>query len=247
MAGSSSPLDQFLIKKIIPIEVGGLDFSFTNSALFMFLAVALSSGFLLYGIRKMAIMPTRLQTFVELIFQFVADTLKDGASEKARKFFPLVFSLFIFVLTCNILGMIPGAFTVTSHFTVTFALAAVVFFAIVGYGFYKHGLRFLGVFAPSGVPLVMQFLMVPIELISFLARPFSLAIRLGANMMAGHILLKVIAGFAVSLGALNILFSAAPILFLMIVIAFEFLVAFIQAYIFAVLTCVYLNDAVNLH
>jgi F-type H+-transporting ATPase subunit a len=238
----ASPIEQFQIKPIIPV------ISFTNSSLFMIGAAAVIVGGLLYATRKRAVVPGRAQSVAEVLHDFVANTLVDATGKEGMKFFPLVFSLFMFVLTANLLGMIPGFFTVTSHIIVTFALALLVIGTVVIYGFMKHGTHFLGLFVPSGVPAWLLPFIVVIELISFLSRPISLSLRLFANMLAGHIALKVFAGFVVSLlaagGALTIL-APLPLLMAVALMALEFLVAALQAYVFTVLTCIYLNDALH--
>jgi F-type H+-transporting ATPase subunit a len=211
-------------------------------------AAAVIVGGLLLATRKRAVVPGRAQSIAEVLHDFVANTLVDATGKEGMKFFPLVFSLFMFVLTANLLGMIPGFFTVTSHIIVTFALAMLVIGTVVVYGFMKHGTHFLGLFVPSGVPGWLLPFIVVIELISFLSRPISLSLRLFANMLAGHIALKVFAGFVVSLlaagGALTIL-APLPLLMAVALMALEFLVAALQAYVFTVLTCIYLNDALH--
>ncbi|MBF9231821.1 F0F1 ATP synthase subunit A [Microvirga alba] len=238
----ASPIEQFQIKPIIPV------INFTNSSLFMVGAVAVIVGGLLLATRKRAVVPGRAQSVAEILHDFVAGTLRDAAGAEGMKFFPLVFSLFMFVLTANLLGMIPGFFTVTSHVIVTFSLAILVIGTVVVYGFVKHGTHFLGLFVPSGVPGWLLPFIVVIELISFLSRPISLSLRLFANMLAGHIALKVFAGFVVALlgagGALSIL-APLPLLMAVALMALEFLVAALQAYVFTVLTCIYLNDALH--
>jgi F-type H+-transporting ATPase subunit a len=244
----TDPIHQFQISKIIPIEIGGYDFSFTNSSLFMVATVALASAFLYFATAGRSLIPGRLQSMSEMAYEFVASTLKDSAGTAGMKFFPLVFSLFMFVLVANLLGMIPYFFTVTSHLIVTFSLAMLVILTVVSYGFYKHGLKFLNLFMPHGIPGALVPLVVMIEVISFLSRPISLSVRLFANMLAGHITLKVFAGFVVSLSALGftgILGSILPLTMTVALTGLEFLVAFLQAYVFTVLTCMYLNDAIH--
>ena len=239
----ASPIEQFQIKPIIPV------ISFTNSSLFMVGAAAADRRRpAATPRRKRAVVPGRAQSVAEVLHEFVAGTLNDATGQEGMKFFPLVFSLFMFVLTANLLGMIPGFFTVTSHIIVTFALALLVIGTVVVYGFMKHGTHFLGLFVPSGVPAWLLPFIVVIELISFLSRPISLSLRLFANMLAGHIALKVFAGFVVALlgagGALTIL-APLPLLMAVALMALEFLVAALQAYVFTVLTCIYLNDALH--
>lgn len=242
------PLHQFAIVKILPIKVGGLDLSFTNSALFMVLTVAAITLFATWATTSRALVPGRAQSVAEMLYEFVATTLKNAAGQEGMKFFPLVFSLFSFVLFANLFGMVPYFFTVTSHIIVTFALAMVVILTVVGYGIWRHGLHFFGLFVPHGVPMALIPLVTAIEVISFLSRPISLSVRLFANMLAGHITLKVFAGFVFSLGALGgigVVGSLLPLAMTIALTALEFLVAFLQAYVFTVLTCMYLNDAVH--
>jgi F-type H+-transporting ATPase subunit a len=244
----TDPIHQFKINKIVPIEFGGYDFSFTNSSLFMVATVTLACAFLYFATAGRSLIPGRLQSLSEMAYEFVASTLRDSAGTAGMKFFPLVFSLFMFVLVANLLGMIPYFFTVTSHLIVTFAMAMLVILTVVGYGFYKHGFKFLNLFVPHGVPGLLVPLVVMIEVISFLSRPISLSVRLFANMLAGHITLKVFAGFVVSLSALGftgVLGAILPLAMTVALTGLEFLVAFLQAYVFTVLTCMYLNDAIH--
>ena len=245
---ANDPTHQFLVNKIVPIEIGGIDFSFTNASLFMVATVAAAAGFLYLTTSQRGLVPSRLQSVSEMSYEFIASMLREGAGSHGMKFFPFVFSLFMFVLTANLLGMVPYFFTVTSQIIVTFALALLVIGTVIFYGFYKHGFGFLKLFVPAGVPGALLPLVVSIEVISFLSRPISLSIRLFANMLAGHITLKVFAGFVTSLGALGAVGVAGAILPLLMTVALtglEFLVSFLQAYVFAVLTCMYLNDAVH--
>ncbi len=241
---SHSPLSQFEIKPIIDLNFLGFDISFTNSALFMMLSVGIL-GLMIFSLkRKLSIIPGRMQSFCEIIYEFTSNTITDNVGKAGLQYFPLVFSLFIFILFCNLLGMLPYGFTVTSHIIVTFALAFLVFLTVTILGFVKHGLKFLSLFLPSGTPLWLAPLMIVIELFTYMARPVSLSIRLAANLMAGHVLLKVIAGFVLMMGVSG---GWLPIPFLVLFTGFEIFVAILQAYIFTILTCVYLNDAVNLH
>jgi F0F1-type ATP synthase, subunit a len=245
---ANDPTHQFQISKIVPIEIGGMDFSFTNASLFMVATVACAAGFLYFATSQRGLIPGRAQSVAEMSYEFIAGMLREGAGNSGMKFFPMVFTLFMFVLTANLLGMFPYFFTVTSQIIVTFALALFVIGTVLVYGFYKHGFHFLNVFVPSGVPGILLPLVVAIEIISFLSRPISLSVRLFANMLAGHITLKVFSGFVASLGALGALGIGGAILPLIMTVALtglEFLVAFLQAYVFAVLTCMYLNDAVH--
>lgn len=254
MAGTD-PIHQFVIEDMIPIHLGGdgtagsgLNFSFTNSSLFMALTVIAITTFVLLASSKRALVPSRLQLSGELLYEFVANMLRSSAGTEGMKFFPFVFSLFTFVLFANLFGMIPYFFTVTSHIIVTVALAVLVMAVVIGYGFFRHGFKFLKLFVPAGVPGYVLPIVVPIEIISFLSRPVSLSVRLFGNILAGHITLKVFAGFVVSLGtlgALGWLGALLPLIMTVAITALEFLVAAVQAYVFAVLTSMYLNDAVH--
>lgn len=245
----ASPLDQFVIKPIIPLgKIGNSEIAFTNSSLFMMVVVGVIGVFFMMATSQRALVPGRLQSFAEMLYEFVANTLKSAAGKEGMQYFPLVFSLFLFVLTANFVGMIPGSFTVTSHIIVTFALAMLVFLAVIGIGLARHGTHFFGLFVPQGAPGWLVPFLVVIEVISFLSRPISLSMRLFANMLAGHIALKVFAGFVVSLGALGVggvLGATLPLGMIVALTALEFLVAFLQAYVFTILTCVYLNDALH--
>jgi len=238
------PMHQFEISRWLKLEFLGLDASFTNSSFFMVLAAVLVTGFLLLSMGSRALVPGRLQSVAELSYEFVANMIRENVGSEGMKYFPFVFSLFVFILALNMLGMIPGTFTVTSHIIVTFALAALVFLVVTAIGFARHGFGYLKLFVPEGVPIWLMPLIVPIELISYLIRPISLSVRLFANMMAGHTMLKVFAGFAVSL---PVAAKIAPLIFTVAFTGLEFVVAFLQAFIFTVLTCIYLNDAVNMH
>ena len=243
-AGSlPNPMHQFEIKRLIPLELFGFDASFTNSALFMVIAASIITLFTVYAMRSRALIPTRLQSVAELSYTFVANMVRDNVGTDGMKYFPFVFTLFMFVLVLNMLGMVPYSFTVTSHIIVTFALAAFIFLGVTLVGLAMHGLHFFSFFVPKGVPMFMMPLMVVIEVLSYLTRPISLSVRLFANMMAGHTMLKVFAGFTIMLGVLGV----APIAINVALTGFEILVAFLQAYVFAVLTCIYLNDAIHLH
>jgi F-type H+-transporting ATPase subunit a len=237
-------MHQFEIKRLIPMELFGYDISFTNASLFMVLALVLASLFLITAMSRRSLVPGRLQSIAESTYEFVANIVRENLGQEGMRYFPWVFSIFIFILTLNMLGMVPGSFTVTSHIIVTFALAAMVWLTVTFIGFARHGVGFLKLFVPHGVPFWLMPLIVPIELISYLIRPISLSVRLFANMMAGHTMLKVFAGFAVTL---PVFAKAAPVVFTAAFTGLEFLVAFLQAFIFTVLTCIYLNDAVNMH
>jgi F-type H+-transporting ATPase subunit a len=241
------PIHQFRIEPIVPLHIGGYDLSFTNSSLFMVLTVAAAGAFLLIPTRPKATIPGRWQSAAELTYEFVEKTLKDSAGSAGMKFFPFVFSLFMFILVANLWGMFPYFFTVTSHIIVTAAMAIAVILTVIIYGFWKNGLHFFKLFVPSGVPKAILPFIVVIEVLSFISRPISLSIRLFANMLAGHITLKVFAGFVTLLGSAGILAPLAilPLLGTVALTALEFLVAALQAYVFAILTSLYLNDAIH--
>ena len=236
----ANPLEQFTITPIVPIQLGGIDASLTNSGIFMILAIVCISGLIAYGMRSKAMVPGRMQSVVELSYEFIAGMVRDNVGPEGRAYFPFIFSLFMFILFGNLLGMVPGAFTFTSHIIVTFAMAAFVFIGVTIVALAKHGLHFFSYFVPKGVPVALLPLMVVIELISYLTRPMSLSISLFANMMAGHTLLKVIAGFVGALGLLGI----APLVFVVLLTGFEIFIAILQAYIFTLLTCMYLSESV---
>ena len=240
------PIHQFLITDIVSFGEGG--FAFTNSSLFMVLTVGVILSFLLLSTSRRAIVPNRVQLVSEMLYEFVANMVRSSAGTAGMKFFPFVFSLFMFVLVANMFGMIPFFFTITSHIIITFALAILVFAVVLVYGFYKNGFKFLKLFVPSGVPGYVLPIVVPIEIVSFLSRPISLSVRLFANILAGHITLKVFAGFIVTLGSLGFLGwlgALLPLIMTVAITALEFLVAALQAYVFAVLTSMYINDAIH--
>lgn len=242
----ADPFEQFEIHRWLPFEIGGFDASFTNTSAFMVLTVVLTTVFLSLGMRRGALVPGRWQSMAELTYEFVANMLNQTVGPDGRRYFPFVFTLFMFVLMANLLGMVPlghVGFTVTSHIIVTFGLAAVVFLGVTLIGFMRHGLGYLKLFVPAGVPALLLVLLIPIELISYLIRPITLSVRLFANMMAGHTLLKVIAGFVGVLG----IWGVFPVVVLVGLTALELLVAVLQAYIFAILTCIYLKDAIHMH
>lgn len=245
MAEGHSPLEQFEVKPLVRMpELFGYNIDFTNASLFMLLSVIGVWAFLTLGMRGRALVPGRWQSMVEMTYGFVASTVKDNCGKEGKAYFPFIFSVFMFILFCNLFGMIPFSFTVTSHIIVTFALAILIFLGVTLIAVVKHGpFNFLKFFLPHGTPWWMAPVMYFIELFSYLARPVSLSVRLTANMMAGHTMLKVIAGFTVALG----IFGVAPLLLLIVLTGFEVFVAVLQAYIFTVLTCVYLNDALHLH
>ena len=240
---SFNPFHQFEIHPIVKLSLAGHDISLTNSAIFMLFAVAAIVSFFYYAARSTSLVPEKLQNAAEVIFQFVNDTLVENAGHRSKAFFPFVFTLFTFLLALNLFGMMPYGFTVTSHIIVNFALAATIFILVTITGFVKHGTHFFSLFLPQGAPIFIAPLLIIIELFSFLSRPVSLCIRLAGNMIAGHVLLKVLASFVVMMGIGGIV----PMPFMIIMVGFEIFVAILQAYIFTILTCVYLNDAINLH
>ena len=244
MAAKDSPLKQFEIIPFSKTEVGSYDISFTNSSLSMVITVAVITLFLTLTVNPRSLVPTRMQLISELMYNFIAQLLSDTVGDNGKKYFPFVFSLFMFVLIGNMVGMIPYQFTFTSHIIVTFVLAAFIFIGVTVIGFIKHGFGYLKLFVPSGVPAVLLPLIVVIEIISYLSRPISLSVRLFANMMAGHTMMKVFGGFVISLGIVG---GWLPLSFSVALTGLEILVAFLQAYVFAILTCIYLNDALNLH
>jgi F-type H+-transporting ATPase subunit a len=246
---ANDPIHQFKITEYFPLgQFGGMEFHVTNSAISMIANVAIVTGFLYFATTRKSLVPGRVQSVAELAYEFVANTLKSSAGKEGMKFFPLVFSLFMFILTANLFGMFPYFLTATAQIIITFALAMTVMLSVVIFGFYKNGVGFLRLFVPSGVPMAVIPLVSAIEVISFLSRPISLSVRLFANMLAGHITLKVFAGFVVSLaglGAVGIGGAVVPLLMTVALTALEFLVAFLQAYVFTILTCMYLNDALH--
>ena len=242
---ATNPMQQFEVYRIGPeIKIESLDLSFTNASLFMLLSALAICGVLFLGTRERKLVPDKLQLISEIIYNFIAKMISDTAGTKAKPYFPFIFSLFMFVLFCNMLGMLPYSFTVTSHIIITLIMAIFIFIAITIIGFLKHGFGYLKLFVPSGVPMVLLPLITIIEIISYLSRPVSLSVRLFANMMAGHTMLKVFGGFVISLGMLG---GWLPLSFSVALTGLEILVAFLQAYVFAILTCIYLNDALNLH
>ena len=243
MAEAHNPLAQFEIKTLIPIHIGGVDASFTNAAVLMTASVICISALMILSVRSRALVPGRWQLLAEMAYSFIAKMLTDTVGKEGRPYFPFVFSIFMFVLFGNMLGMLPYSFTYTSHLAVTFAMAAFSFVGITLVAIVKHRMKFFSFFLPHGVPIAMAPLLIPIEIISYLSRPISLSVRLFANMMAGHTLLKVLAGFVLPLG----IFGAIPVVGLVAVTGLELLIAFLQAYIFTILTCIYINDAVHLH
>lgn len=248
--GKVNPVEQFVIKEHVRFDMGGLDLSYTNSALWMTIAVVASAFFLTFAMKKKEMVPGRFQMFAELLYEFVAKMVRENIGSKGRQYFPFVFTIFVYVLMGNVLGLLPESFTYTSHLAVTGALALLVFASVIVFGFMNHGFKFLSLFAPAGVPWWILPVIIPIELISFFVRPLTLSIRLFANMMAGHIMLKIIAGFAVAAAGMaswGFMVGFAPAFVSSLMLAFELLVALIQAYVFAILSCVYLKDSVDLH
>ena len=242
---ASNPMHQFNVYRIGPeIKISNVDLSFTNASLFMVICTVAILIIFNIGSRKKTIIPNKLQLIAELSYSFVSKMISDTAGSKAKPYFSFIFSLFMFVLFCNMFGMIPYSFTVTSHIIVTFVLAAFIFIGVTIIGFIKHGVGFFKIFVPSGVPVVLLPLIVVIEIISYLSRPISLSVRLFANMMAGHTMMKVFGGCVISLGIVG---GWLPLGFSVALTGLEILVAFLQAYVFAILTCIYLNDALNLH
>ena len=247
-AEGHSPLTQFEIHPLVDLKVGGVDISFTNSALWMVIAGTLIVLFLRLGMRRGALVPGRWQTMAELSYEFIGNMIRDNVGPEGRKFFPFIFTLFMFILFGNMLGLVPYSFTYTSHIVVTATLAIVVVGGATLVGVFRHGLRFFTFFVPSGVPAALLPLMIPIEVISYLSRPVSLSIRLFANVMAGHTMLKVFAGFVFVLGAATFgVGGLGPLVMDVLLIAFELLVAVLQAYVFTILACLYLNDTIHLH
>ena len=244
-----NPMEQFTIKPIVPLHLGGYDVSFTNQSLLMVIVVAAASLFLTLAVSGKRLVPSRAQSMAEMSYEFVANMIHSATGEDGLKFFPFIFTIFMFVLFANVIGMIPGSYTVTSQIVVTFALAALVILTVIAVGFIKHGFGFLMLFVPKA-PWPLLILLVPIELISFFTRPISLSVRLFANMLAGHTMLAVFAGFVIMLGGAGgvlSLLSVAPMALIVAIMLLELLVAGLQAYVFAILTCIYLNEALHLH
>ncbi len=239
----TSPLHQFVIERLVPLHIGGLDLSFSNSSLFMAIAVIVITAFLTLSMSGASLVPSRWQSAAEMSYEFIANMVRENVGSAGRAYFPFVFSLFMFVLFGNLIGMVPYSFTFTSHIAVTFALAAFIFIGVTIIALARHGWHFFSFFAPKGMPAALLLLLVPIEIISYLIRPLTLSIRLFANMMAGHTMLVIFAGFVVAMGLFGILPLALNIFFILL----ELLVAVLQAYVFTILTCIYLNDAIHLH
>jgi len=237
------PLEQFTIHRILPLRIGGLDVSYTNSALLMTIVVILITALTVLSTRRAALVPGRWQSLAEMSYEFVADMIESNVGREGMPYFPFIFTLSMFILFANLLGLIPFSYTVTGQIIITFALAAIVFIGVTIIGFLQHGLHFLRFFVPEGVPKPLLILLVPIELLSYFIRPFTLSIRLFANMLAGHTMLGIFAGFAAIVG----IFAIFPIAVDVLLLALELLVATLQAYVFAILSCLYLNDAIHMH
>jgi F-type H+-transporting ATPase subunit a len=247
---ATDPIHQFQITKLFSLgHIGGQEIAFTNSSAYMFASVAIISLLMIGGSAGRQLVPGRIQSMAELSYEFVASTIRSTAGSEGMKFFPLIFSLFMFICISNLLGIIPYTFTVSTHLIVTAALALLVFFTVLIYGLYKNGLKFFKIFVPSGIPIYILPLVMFIEILTFFLRPVSHSVRLFANMLAGHIALKVFAGFVamlgVSLGAIGWIGGVLPLGLTVALTALELLVAFLQAYVFAILTCIYLNDAIH--
>lgn len=239
----SNPMEQFVVKPIIPLEVGGIDISFTNSALFMMLAVAVSTLLFAWCLRKRTLVPSVAQSIPESIYEFISSLLKENVGVEGLKYFPFIFTLFLFVAFGNLLGLFPYAFTFTSHLTAVGSLSLIALAYNILIGIRKKKLGWLRTFMPKGIPMALAPLIVPIEMISFLSKPFSLTVRLVANMTVGHIMLKIIAGFVLALGIGGIV----PLAFDAAIVVFEIFIALLQAFIYTVLSCIYLGDALHEH
>ncbi len=246
----ANPVQQFEITPLVPLEISGYDISFTNSSLWMAFALIISTLYFTISMRKKSLVPSRAQAFSEMAYEMVANMIRENIGSRGRQYFPLIFTLFMLVLLGNVLGLLPYSFTYTSHIIVTAALALMIFFMVIVIGIYRHGLHFFGLFLPPGVPILMLPLIVPIEIMSFIIRPITLSVRLFANMVAGHIMIKVIAGFSVmmaSIGTIGVLAGIIPMMFNSVIIGFELLIAALQAYVFAILSCVYLKDTIEIN
>lgn len=240
----ASPLEQFVIRPLVPLHIGGVDISFSQSALWMGISVLLITLLMVLSVRGKALIPGRWQNIPEMLYEFIFGMVSTNLGDEARKYFPFVFSVYMIVLMGNLLGMVPYSFTYTSHIIVTGALALTVFALATGVGIVRHGLHFFSLFLPKGLPWALMPLIVVIEVISYLSRPISLSVRLFANMVAGHTMLKVFAGFSVMLG---VVLGVLPMVVNVALYGLEIMIAFIQAYVFAILTCIYLKDAIELH
>ncbi len=246
----ANPIHQFVVEPIAPLEIAGVDLSFTNASLWMVIAAVVSTVFISFAIRSKSMVPGRLQMSAELLYEFVAKMVSDNIGKKGSAYFPFIFTIFMFVLVGNVLGLVPYSFTFTSHLITTGVMALVVTFMTIGFGLYNHGLKFFSLFLPPNVPWWLVAFVVPIEILSFFVRPITHSVRLCANMMAGHIILKVVLSFAVAaagMGTTWAILGIFPVLIDVAFLMFELLVAGIQAYVFAILSCVYLKDSVDLH
>jgi F-type H+-transporting ATPase subunit a len=239
----ASPLHQFEIVELAPIHIGGVNLSYTNSALWMTIAIIVVTTFLVVAMTNRQLVPGRLQSMAEVLYEFIGQMVKDNVGSAGRPYFPFIFSLFVFFLLGNLLGLVPYSFTFTSHLAVTLGMAVFIFLATTVIGFAKHGLHYFSLFLPGGAPIFLAPLLVPIEILSYFMRPLSLALRLFANMTAGHTLMKVFAGFVAMMGV----FGVVPLVFVVALFGLETLVAFLQAFVYTILTCIYLNDALHLH
>lgn len=245
---ATSPIEQFQVQTKVPLEVAGIDVSFTNSSQWMLIVLIALTVFMVGGMRKSAVVPGRWQSMVEMAYEFIAGMVRDNVGKEGKAYFPFIFTLFMFILGSNLAGMIPGSFTVTSHIAVNFAMAIFVFIGVTLIGFAKNGAGYLKLFAPAGVPGWLLPLIVLIEIISYCTRPISLSVRLFANMLAGHIMMKVFAGFIISLGAIGavgVVGAVAPLAVTVLLTGLEILVACLQAFVFTILTCIYLHDAMH--
>lgn len=242
-----NPLEQFAVAPLLPLEVHGWNLAITNQALWTGIAVAAVIAVFMAGVSRMRLVPGRLQSCVELTVEFIEELTESTAGHEGTKFMPLILSVFLFIASINLMGMLPHSFTATSQITTTVFMGMLVFLMVVGVGVYKQGLHFFAMFLPKGTPIALMPLIVPLEVILFLARPFTLAVRLAANMVAGHVLLKIFAGFCIMLLSVFAASAVLPFVMLIAISALELLVAVLQAYIFTILTCVYLNDALHGH
>jgi len=244
----TEPMRQFMVHTLIPLKIFGIDISITNSALFMMIATTLLIALFYFGVNPKNEIPTRIQVILESLYNFIMDTLRSNVGEEALLFFPYVFSLFLFIATGNLLGMFPYSFTFTSQIIISFGLALSIFIAVTVVGFIKHGTHYLRLFLPKDVPLYIAPLLIPVELISYCARPITLSVRLFANMVAGHAMMKIFAGFAVALASTTFFpLAVVPIVMNILLTVFEIFVCILQAYVFTILSCIYLNDAINMH
>ncbi|MEI8295474.1 MAG: F0F1 ATP synthase subunit A [Alphaproteobacteria bacterium] len=244
----TDPMHQFMVQTIVPLHLFGHDISFTNSALFMAIATTLLIALFYFGVNPKTEIPSRTQVVLESVYNFITDTLRSNVGEEALPFFPYVFSIFLFVAAGNLLGMLPYSFTFTSQVVVSFGLAFSIFIAVTIIGFIKHGTHYLRLFFPEDVPIYVAPLLVPVELISYCARPITLSVRLFANMVAGHAMMKIFAGFAIACASTTFFpLAALPIAINVLLTVFEIFICILQAYVFTILSCIYLNDAINMH